>query len=393
MSFLLRVCLPAVVLVLQFGCASYAKYPVDAALLEENIATTVDSPEAQYYLNHYLQGERLDRGLDSRIDRLYGDYPRQLPTREDLQQVAQRFSNDFAALFLADRLWQNRQNRRVQRIFQRYMAMSEPRLYEPNPAMDDYAILMVPGWNYRNNGHVTGSDFAAPRRLIDRLGVENELVMVPSNGSVLQSAEVIAARILERSSDGRKLIVVGASAAGPAIHYTLGKLLSHEQQRSVVAWVNLGGILQGSPLIDHFQKWPQKLLLNMVVTLRGWNNDEIMTMSAARSRERVKTLRLPDDLVVINYLGLSLTGSLSSLSSYKYPIIAGEGPNDGLTPLTDIIAPGSMTLVATQSDHYFGEDPQINTKTIAMLKTVLELVENPRPVQTVSGMLDIPWAR
>lgn len=389
MISMLRVCLLAVILSPQFGCASHPKYPVEAALLDETITTTVDSREAQYYLNHYLQGERLEADLDSRIDRVYGDYPRPLPTREDLQQVSQRFSNDFAALFLADRLWQNRQNRRLQKIFHRYMAMPEAQLFEPSAALDDYVILMVPGWNYLNNGHITGSDFATPRRLVDRLGVENELVMVPSNGSVTQSAEVIAVRIRKQGARGKKLIVVGASAAGPAIHYTLGKLLDHAQLRPVVAWINLGGILRGSPLIDHFQQWPQKLLLNMVVALRGWDNDEIMTLSAARSRERIKSLRLPDDLVVINYLGLSLTGSLSNLSSYKYPIIAGEGPNDGLTPLTDIIAPGSMTLVATHSDHYFGEDPQINTKTIAMLKTVLELVENPFPGQTVSEMLDM----
>ena len=47
-----------------------------------------------------------------------------------------------------------------------------------------------------------------------------------------------------------------------------------------------------------------------------------------------------------------------------------------------------MTLIAPHSDHYFGEDPLIDIKTIAMLKTILELLENPDPGQTVSGMLD-----
>ena len=97
-------------------------------------------------------------------------------------------------------------------------------------------------------------------------------------------------------------------------------------------------------------------------------------MSAAQSRARARSLDLPLELLVINYLGLSLTGSLSSLSTNKYPLIADQGPNDGLTPLVDIIAPGSMTLVAVDSDHYFAEDPQINIKTIAMVKTVLELM-------------------
>ena len=119
-------------------------------------------------------------------------------------------------------------------------------------------MLLVPGWNYANNGHVTGSDFAAPRRLLDRLGVENHLLLVPPNGSVMQSAKVIANAIVEHGDTDKRVIVVGASAAGLATHYTLGKLLEHQQLEHVVAWVNLGGILQGSPLIDYFQRWPHE---------------------------------------------------------------------------------------------------------------------------------------
>jgi hypothetical protein len=90
-------------------------------------------------------------------------------------------------------------------------------------------------------------------------------------------------------------------------------LLDHQELEHVIAWVNLGGILQGSPLIDYFQRWPQKLMLNMALAYYGWDNDEIITMSAKQSRERIKLLSLSQHLVVINYMGLSLTGSLSSL--------------------------------------------------------------------------------
>jgi arsenate reductase-like glutaredoxin family protein len=359
---------------LLYGCASYSSYPVDAELLDEAIKTTVDSTQAQYYLNHYLQGNRSDAELDQRIDAVYQRYSASFPKRAELKQIAQQFSNDFAALYLADRLWQEQQNREVQSIFHDYLSKPEHELYDPPIAVEDYVILLVPGWNYTNNGHVTGSDFAAPRRLLDRLGIDNHLLLVPPNGSVMQSASVIADALIEQHQTRRRVIVVGASAAGPAIHYTLGKLLEHSELEHVVAWVNLGGILHGSPLIDYFQQWPQRLMLNMALAYYGWDSEEIMTMSAEQSRERVKSLSLPQHVVVINYMGLSLTGSLSSLSRYKYPLIADQGPNDGLTPLVDIIAPNSMTLIATGSDHYFGEDPEINKKTIAMVKTILDLV-------------------
>jgi len=378
-GFRYRVAIFSVLLLLQYGCASYSKYPVDAALLDEPIRTTVDSAEAQYYLNEYLQGNRNDADLDQRIDAVYQRYSQGFPERVDLKQIADQFSNDFAALYLADRLWQDQQNREVQGLFHRYLLMPEQELYEPPELAENYVILLVPGWNYTNNGHITGSDFAAPRRLLDRLGIENHLLLVPPNGSVMQSASVIAEAVLEYREVKQQVIVVGASAAGPAIHYTLGKLLAPAELEHVVAWVNLGGILQGSPLIDYFQRWPQKLMLNMALAYYGWDNDEIMTMSAEQSRQRTKSLAVPSHIVVINYMGLSLTGSLSSLSNYKYPLIADEGPNDGLTPLVDIIAPNSLTLVATGSDHYFGEDPQINLKTIAMVKTILDLVQRSDP--------------
>jgi hypothetical protein len=375
MKQLPRFCLLLVLLVLQYGCASYGKYPVDASLLEEPVKTTVDSASAQYFLNHYLQGERIDPSLDRRIDAAYRNYSAAIPDRAALVQISEQFSNDFAALFLADRLWQDQQNREVQKVFQHYLSMPEDQLYEPPATAGDYVVLLVPGWNYENNGHVTGSDFAAPRVLLDRLQIENRLVLVPSNGSVMQSAGVIAEAILDYSEAGKKIIIVGASAAGPSIHYTLGALVDHDQLDNVVAWVNLGSILQGSPLVDYFQEWPQKMVFNIALAFYGWDNEEIMTMSAAQSRMRASTLELPPEIIVINYMGLSLTGSLSSLSTYKYPLIADQGPNDGMTPLADIIAPGSMTLVAIGSDHYFAEDPEINLKTIAMVRTIFELMQ------------------
>ena len=130
MGFIFRYFIFSILLLLQFGCASYSKYPVDASLLNEPIKTTVDSAEAQYYLNHYLQGNRNDAELDQRIDAVYQHYSPDFPERADLKQIAEQFSNDFAALYLADRLWQDQQNREVQSIFHRYLLMPEQELYE-----------------------------------------------------------------------------------------------------------------------------------------------------------------------------------------------------------------------------------------------------------------------
>ena len=361
------------------GCSSLPKYPVHSQLLGETINTTVDSDFARYYLDTYLQGKRLKPEYDQQIDKIYKTQGNSLPTRDELKKISTEFSVDFASLFFSDKLMQQEKNIQAQKIFFKYLTTDKSHLYSTLAHFSSYRVLFVPGWNYIDNGYLTGSDLALPRQLISDLGVENHLVLTPSNGSVEASAKAISAAILKYSKLNKKIILVGASAAGPAIHLTLGEMLSKKSLSSVVAWINLGGILQGSPLVDYFEQWPQKALMNMVLWYKGWEHDDVLSMSVKNSRKRFKRLQLAPDLIVFNYLALSLSGNLSHLSTSKYPLIKSEGPNDGLTLLTDVIAPDSYTLISVNSDHYFGEDPQINDKTVAVLKTVIHYLENKEP--------------
>ena len=52
-----------------------------------------------------------------------------------------------------------------------------------------------------------------------------------------------------------------------------------------------------------------------------------------------------------------------------------DGPNDGLSLLPDLIVPNTQTILAPESDHFFAEDPEIDMKTVAFLKTILERLE------------------
>jgi hypothetical protein len=73
----------------------------------------VDSEIARYYLESYLQGSRLNPGLDARIGELYKQQQEAIPTREELEIISERFSVDFATLFLADRLWADANTRKI----------------------------------------------------------------------------------------------------------------------------------------------------------------------------------------------------------------------------------------------------------------------------------------
>lgn len=354
------------------ACGSIPRIPADGEFLGRHVASTVDSEVARYYLESYAQGKREDRAADENIAALYRAYANSLPSREELKAVAAAFSVDFAALFFADRLLNDECNRALNQRFARYL---ESGAWVDPAVSASYQILFVPGWDYVSNGRLTGSDFAKPRELATRAGFANELVALPPTGSVEADASVLAAEIARHSRTGKKILIAGTSAAGPAIHLALGELLDERDLRSVKAWLNLGGILHGTPLVDFFEAQPQRVLLDFYAWVKGWDREAIPSMATAPSRKRFSRLQLHPGIVVINYVGVPLSGQLSRFSGAGYRMLRPDGPNDGVALLADAIAPDSLTLVALGSDHYFAEDPLMNRKTVAMMRLVLDYAD------------------
>lgn len=362
------------------GCSSVPEIPAKGYFLGERIETTVDSQIAKYYLESHSQNSSQRHDLDQRIDEIYRDYGLRLPTRGDLKEISKVMSVDFAALFFAEHLSKGRDNKKIQLEFAENLQAARNDLgdiyFQSDAQSPPYVVLFVPGWNYIEVGHLTGANLANPRAIATRLGIENYLVGINATGSVEENADTIAHEIIRHAEGGRPIILVGPSSAGPAIHLALGNQLGTQHLQRVKAWLNLGGILQGSPLIDYWQPWPRNWLFQFILWYKEWNREHVLSMSAEHSRRRFALLDLPDDLLVVNYLGIPLSGDLSQNSRDKYPMLRKDGPNDGLTLLADVIAPGSVTIVALGSDHFFAEDPEIDLKTVALAKTMMQRLES-----------------
>ena len=297
------------------------------------------------------------------------------PTREELKEISQTFSVDFATLFLADRLWAIEQNRKLENTFSRFLEEKMAHPYSPPSHYSSYMVLFVPGWDYVEHGHVTGADLAAPRKLVTDLGIENHLVEISPHGSVEENADYISKELIEYSQTGKTIIISGPSSAGPAIHLSLGEQLNQDQLQFVKAWINLGGLLQGTHLIEHLYTWPRSWVLSVYMWMRGWEDEELLSMAVEPSRQRFKRLSVSKNVLIINYLGFPLSGQLSLYARDKYPLLAPEGPNDGLTLLADAIAPDSLTIISLGRDHFLAEDPRMDEKTVALAKTVISYLE------------------
>ncbi|HPH14215.1 MAG TPA: hypothetical protein PLC34_10495 [Burkholderiaceae bacterium] len=363
----LRVAAVALLSLMLTSCTSTPDIAAKARVFGIAVDTKVDSDVARYYLEQHLQGTHSNPVLTDAIERLHTVHGQGIPTREELRKISHDFSVDFASLFLVHQLLKDECNRQINADFQRLLSSKTAQRVDTAP----YMVLFMPGWDYADIGTVTGADFAQPRKLVTALGMENHLVGLPPTGSVEDNAKVLSEAIALHARTGKHILIAGASSSGPAIHLALGEKVSKDNLKSVKAWLNLGGILQGSPLVDYLQLAPQRWLFNSVVWFKGWDPQAIQSMSAKESRPRFQRLRIDSDLLVVNYLGVPLSGQLSQYSRDKYPLLKSDGPNDGLTLLTDVIAPNSLTIVALGSDHFFAEDPAINAKTVALMELIV----------------------
>jgi hypothetical protein len=352
------------------GCASPPRFETRGELGGVRLETTVDSPLARYYLERYLEGRRSDPALDERIDAIHRRFARAIPTRDDLVAISRETSIDFAALFLAQRLLADECNRWINAEFTR-------ELEHPAPVQNaaSFTVLFAPGWDYVALGKITGADFALPRRLAAQHGFEVEFAAFQPNGSIEGNARIFAADVARLAKAGRRIIVSSASTAGPSVQVALAELVPAQERAAIAGWLNIGGLLQGSPIVEYLLEWPQRLIFEGGVRWKGWERDAIIELGTTRGRQRFERLRLDPSLRIVNYLSIPLSGQVGPHARSNYPVLAAEGPNDGLTLLADAIVPGSLTIVALGSDHFIADDPRIEAKAAALMRLMVRVAQ------------------
>jgi hypothetical protein len=379
----LSVCFLAVIFFLS-GCAGL---PVRGSVGGQNIETRVDSEAARYFLTSYLGGRRSDIDLDQRIDRTYRNGLGDLPDRIELKRLSDEFSVDFAALYFADRIARAPNNRDLRAAYARVYDDLQKTVagtgFLSNELAAKYEIVLVPGYLYKRPP-VTGADLAAPRAALRRAGIAQYFVETIEDGAIETNAEIVLSAIRARSQGGRRLVLVSVSKSGAEVALALTRLGS-AGTGSVAAWVKIAGTLQGSPLAD-------ESLLQLEDVVGKVDVAGVESLSTARSRERFNGFRVPPHVLVINYIGIPLSGTISLLARSGFLQLRAHGPNDGLSLLPDLIIPGGVTLAELGRDHFLLDD-RIDVSTIALTITVMSYLEQgwrPSQVLKMSDLDAIP---
>jgi hypothetical protein len=349
-------------------------HPVNGEFAGQALHTSVDSAMARYYVEGYRKaGARVpawDAALDTMQASLVDD---RLPSSSELSQWSREFSTDTAALVLARQL---RRQAEAQPLYALYLdELAHDADARATQRFDTGTLfLFVPGWLYRTDT-TTGADFARFRTLLADHGARMALAVTDENGTVEHNAALIAqqVRALRASNELASVVLVSASKGGPEAALALSMLRDEPAANAIKAWINVGGLLGGTALADLGLSWPLCWLLQLAVLpngLRDSSFDGIRSLTPERSTQRASALRLPAHVLVVSYVAVPLSGQLSAIARDGYGRLRALGPNDGLTLITDAIAPGGVTIPEFGADHYLRQ-PDIDRKTLALARAVM----------------------
>ena len=372
---------PAVVLAivasLALGCAGRT-HLIREDLTAKDVEALVDSESAQGLLLDLLNHRSIDAD---------GDLPA-LREQARLRELSQEVSLDFAALSFARAMSADRMSRALQASYHRFLqdGVGAAEQSFGRPGVFPYTVLFAPSWMYRSHPE-TGADFAAQRRLLDRLGIANRLIASRQDASVEDNAAAIAGAVRAAKRDGKSVVVVSASKSGAESALALSSVLAPEETTPVVAWINIVGALGGSPLADTALHPPTSWVARSVFWLRGWDWAGMTSMATEASRQRLRGARIPESIAVVNVVAVPLSGTVGATVWFGYKVLRRYGPNDGAVLLADSVWPGGVNIVTIGPDHLFAPRDD-DAHSLAMLRAIavaIQLRRAPSPPSVPGG--------
>jgi len=365
----------SLVVVVVSGCAARTRFRATGELAGQTVDTTVDSAAAAEYLGKGPR--RSDTTSESEVTRAVEDCEADPDDPWAMECLGQRVSPDFATIDFVAKLYDRPANKRAQDEFhalvERIGSADASGTAAAPAAFRRYVIAFVPGYAYKKNAD-SGADFAAQRRLLGKKGFRTVLIPTDQAGSVEDNARIVAGGLNRLAESEPKILVVSASKGGPEVARALAEGLSTKAAARVKAWISVGGLLRGSPYADRFLKGHRRFFAKLGLAFNGLSPIVLDDLSTDVRRPAFDSLRLPLGLLTVQYVGAPLSGHLSKRSRHRYELVRSQGPNDGLTLLSDELIEGGVVVTDVGLDHYF-RDPEIDLKTVALAYLVLERLE------------------
>ncbi len=251
---------------------------------------------------------------------------------------------------------------------------------EPAPAADskvwrrDAVLAIVPGASYKENPS-SGADGRLVREQAERLGCPTELVPLTTTGTVRQNARILCDWLAAQPE--RPVILASLSKGGADVKVALAEPGAERAFRNVVAWINLCGPLDGSPMADWMLSWnPVAMLVRLYYRLRGQSSGFLRDLRYRSGGPLDSPLCLAAHIRLISIVGFPLREHLTRrISRRSHTRLAAFGPNDGGLMLADICALPGLLYPIWGADHYLQPQRDVRTLVRAILQYLSETLD------------------
>lgn len=294
-------------------------------------------------------------------------------TPEVLRNVSQQEGIDFATALLFDRIVRSPEHRpfveRMQELQQRDSAAA---------SRIDATVAFVPGAFYVEHPQ-TGADAAVLLTEAAGFGCPTARIPTLSIGTTAENGRIICAWLSGQTAD--RIILVSLSKGGADVKMALAEPDAKQAFRNVVAWINLGGILQGSPMVAWtLSRRLPSLFCRLLFWIRGRDYQFVRDLDRRAGSTLDFELRPPEHMRLIHVAAFTLPRHTSSRRARRwYRRLSSFGPNDSVMMLADIGKLPGLILPVWGTDHYLQSRWNSRSLFAALLQYLAEELDLFRP--------------
>ncbi|HUA64535.1 MAG TPA: hypothetical protein VME24_01730 [Alphaproteobacteria bacterium] len=218
-------------------------------------------------------------------------------------------------------------------------------------ARRDVCVAVVPAAFYKQAPNA-GGDGKVVLEAANHLGFGAELIPVSSTGTLEENANSILDWLAKHNN--QKVILVSLCKGGADVKFALGRPNAWENFRNVSSWINICGILNGSPVAEWLLgSRPRFFIAWLYCKCRGHNLGFIRELQCSPSGPLSRPLKLPASIGLINIVGFPLKRHLTNrFMRLCYQRISSLGPNDGGMLLAGLCSLPGVIYPVWGADHY-----------------------------------------
>jgi len=282
-----------------------------------------------------------------------------------LRHITRDHGIDFATALLYDRIVHDVKHRPfIERVRQ---LQNTPRPDRRVAA----TVAIIPGAFYREYPQ-SGADGRTILQAAANEGCHVEIIPTASTGRPADNARVIC-RWLE-SVRHDPIVLVSLSKGGADLKLALNTSGMSQSLDRVKAWINIGGILRGSPMVNWNMARPWcRVLHRSLFLFRGRDFQFALDLERRAGGPLDIPLHLPEHLQLIHVAGFPLRRHLVTRYARRWHRrLADLGPNDSVMMLDDLLNLPGMILPIWGVDHYLHERWHVDMLVSALLRYILD---------------------